>query len=162
MGAPNGRAARAASIGKDAVLVERASGEILEFLPESGREASDILEVVANCPPSATLQRLRPFPFRFVPLAHDSAPLQRPKTLPASAENPPRRLNRSAKLRRFKLPKGPTTTTAEIPRTRGSCHDFCTRRRPCFVFGCSAASAVRRGCLAASEVFSKCAHCRAG
>ena len=39
------------------------------------------------------------------PLAHDSAPLQRPKTLRPHAVDSPRRLPRSAKLRRSNLPK---------------------------------------------------------
>ena len=39
------------------------------------------------------------------PLARNSASLQRPKTLPPPAEDPPRRLKRFAKLRRFKLPE---------------------------------------------------------
>ncbi len=59
---------------------------------------------------SAAIQRLRPSPFRFVPLSHDSAPLQKLKTLAGSAEHQPRRLNRFARHRRFKLLDKPACT----------------------------------------------------
>ena len=70
-------------------------------------------------------QRLHPFPLRSVPLARNSTALQTAKTLRPPSEDAPRRLNRFAELRRFKLPEGPTSPPGTNPARRSAVHDFC-------------------------------------
>ena len=88
-------------------------------------------------------QRLRPFPLRSVPLAHncprgtldflrslESATLQRPETLPHPAADTSQRLNRFAELRRFKLPLKTTVRTRRNPATRKLLSCFLLPSRP--------------------------------
>ncbi len=74
---------------------------------------------------SPTAAKTSPFSVALRPLARNSAPLQTAKTLRPAAEDPPRRLNRSAELRRFKLPNEPATPPGKNPARRSSGHDFC-------------------------------------
>ncbi len=102
-----------------------------------------------------------PFSASLRPLARNCASLQTAKTLLPATEDPPRRLNRFAELRRFKLPHIPTAHHAEIPPVAAPVMISAARHPPDKVLRCSAASEARRGRLSAQERF-RCAHCRAG
>ena len=96
------------------------------------------------------------------PLAHDSAPFQKPKTLRPPTRDTPRRLNRSAKLRRFNLPKILQAHQAHKPRPSPRRSWFL--RHTAKPGSCSAARTPQRSGEAVSQPqdWLSCAHCRAG
>ena len=109
-------------------------------------------EHIATRTATGHAKRLRPFPFRCVPLAHDSAALQTPKTLPRQPGDSPRRLNRFASSDDPTFPKAASSCRPQTAPCFAR-HDFCSPPPRLFRVRLPTASEVMRGGLAASGLW---------